>query len=152
MTQRFNMRDGTRFMHLDKALDVMEDELTRLSPWDGRSRETLPQAWLGMPSVRFCQQVLEALEWFPEVLPGTLDVGDVKRIMEAELETIERMTRRRDRLRKLSAQADDAVHAVGGDLMDTTMEVYSLLARAGRARGISAVPDSRQDNARHDPD
>ena len=141
MAHRSAVPDTNRLARLDTAMDAMENELKRLSPWDGRSGAGARHAWLGAPSVRFCEQVLDALDVFPEVLPADLDIRDVRRIMEDELVAIERLVRRRDRLRRLAAHADAAVHATGGDLMETVMEVYSLLARAGRTGGIQAVPD-----------
>ncbi len=140
MTQRSVLPDPNRLARLDTAMDAMETELKRLSPWDGRAPAEERRAWLGTPSVRFCEQVLDALEVFPDVLPGDLDIRDVRRIMEDELLAIERLVRRRDRLRRLAAHADAAVHSTGGDLMDTVMEVYSLLAHAGRSGGIKPVP------------
>lgn len=140
MPQRPAVTNPGRFSPLDRAMDEMEHALTRLSPWDGRSRDGASQAWLGTTSARFCRQVLDALDWYPDVLPDNLDPVDVRRIMEDELETIERLCRRRDRLRRLSAHADAAVQSTGGNLMETVMEVYSLLASSGRARGITAVP------------
>ncbi|GAB3332321.1 hypothetical protein [Marilutibacter aestuarii] len=140
MAHRPVSSETNRLARLDTAMDAMETELKRLSPWDGRTPAEGRRAWLGAPSVRFCEQVLDALAMFPEVLPGDLDVRDVRRIMEDELMSIDRLVRRRDRLRRLAAHADAAVHASGGDLMDTVMEVYSLLAHSGRSAGIRPVP------------
>lgn len=122
---------------LDKAMDAMETEMGRMiraqgaGPTHGR--------WLGTSSEHFCRQVLDALDWFPEVLPEHLDAADVRKIIEAELQSIDRLRLRRDRLHRLTEHADAVLAAAGGNLMETTMEVYMLLAKANRARGITAL-------------
>ncbi|MCF7220681.1 hypothetical protein [Marilutibacter chinensis] len=126
-----------RLGSLDKSMDAMEVEMGRLIRAQGEGPRH--GRWLGATSERFCRQVLDALDWFPEVLPEPLDAADVRKIIEAELQSIERLRLRRDRLHRLAEHADEVLAATGGNLMETAMEVYMLLAKANRARGITAL-------------
>ncbi|KAB8198143.1 hypothetical protein FKV24_003685 [Lysobacter maris] len=126
-----------RLGSLDRNMDAMEAEMRRLIRAQGEG--PTHARWRGAASERFCRQVLDALDCFPEVLPEPLDAADVRKIIEAELQSIERLRLRRDRLHRLAEHADEVLAAAGGNVMETTMEAYMLLARANRARGITVL-------------
>ena len=123
----------TQLMAVDQALSDLEAQLTGLIAMSTGQRRKL--ARMGDKSEAFCRQTLSVLGQNPQVVPPSLNVPDA----QADLETLDRLRPRLQRLQRLAERATDTEIALGSDVMRCALDGYALLKVAGRNQGLEGL-------------
>ena len=118
---------------VDQALSSLEAALTGLIALDPDTRKGLSR--MGPKSEQFCRQTLSVLTDNPQVVPASIGLAEAL----VDLQTLDRLRPRLNRLRKLAERADDSEVALGSDVMSLALEGYALLKVAGRNQGLEAL-------------
>jgi hypothetical protein len=127
-----NLPDA-ELMAIDSALTELEARLSGLGSMEADKRRSL--ARMGGKSEAFCRQALQALEQNPLVVPPSLKVGDAR----ADLDAIDRLRPRLQRLQRLTERAQDSETMLGSDVMNCALQGYALLKVAGKNQGLEGL-------------
>ena len=127
---------------VDQALSDLEAQLTGLVAMTSAQRRKL--ARMGDKSEAFCRQTLSMLSQNPQVVPATLNVADAV----SDLQALDRLRPRLQRITQLAERASDTEIALGSDVMRCALDaltsrnadiVAPCSARASGARRPAAV-------------
>lgn len=118
---------------IDNALSELEAQLSGLASMEAAKRRAL--ARMGGKSETFCRQALNVLEQNPQVVPPSLRVGDAR----ADLEAIDRLRPRLQRLQRLTERAQDSETMLGSDVMSFALKGYAVLKVAGKNQGLEGL-------------
>ncbi|MGV8959048.1 MAG: hypothetical protein ACOH1V_01480 [Stenotrophomonas sp.] len=118
---------------VDQALADIETQLSGLIAMGTVQRKKL--ARMGDKSGAFCRPALSVLAQNPQVVPASLNVADA----QSDLETLDRLRPRLQRLARLAERATDTDIALGGDVMRCALYSYALLKVAGRNQGLEGL-------------
>jgi hypothetical protein len=123
----------SRLMAIDNALADLEAQLSGLGSMDADRRKGLPR--MGGKSETFCRQALNVLEQNPQVVPPSLKVAEAR----ADLDAIDRLRPRLQRLQRLTERAQDSETMLGSDVMACALQGYALLKVAGKNQGLEGL-------------
>ncbi len=87
---------------------------------------------MGKKSEQFCRLTLNTMEINPQVVPQGVDLADAK----ADLNALDLLRPRFERLHRLSKRATDSEMALGNDVMSTALQGYALLKAIGAFHGL----------------
>lgn len=118
---------------IDATLDELERLLSGLGSMDAERRKTL--ARMGGKSEAFCRQALTALEQNPQLVPPSLKVAEAR----ADLDAIDRLRPRLQRLQRLTERAQDSETLLGSDVMACALQGYAILKVAGKDQGLEGL-------------
>lgn len=118
---------------IDSALTELETQLSGLASMDAEGRRSL--ARMGDKSEAFCRQALNVLEQNPQVVPPSLKVADAR----ADLDAIDRLRPRLQRLQRLTERAQDSETLLGSDVMACALQGYALLKVSGKNQGLEGL-------------
>lgn len=118
---------------LDGALATIEKVLARGVVLTPRQRRDLYK--MGDKSEAFCRQSLMMLANNPQVVPPSLSVTEAL----ADLQALDALRPRLDKLRQLTERADDTQLALGSDVMGVALEGYALLKVAGKGEALKTA-------------
>lgn len=118
---------------VDQALTDIEAQLTGLIAMNASQRKKLMR--MGDKSEAFCRQTLSVLAQNPQVVPPSLSVAGA----QADLETLDRLRPRMQRLARLAERATDTDIALGSDVMRCALDGYALLKVSGRNQGLEGL-------------
>ncbi|HEY4581828.1 MAG TPA: hypothetical protein VIG88_03045, partial [Lysobacter sp.] len=118
-----------QLIEIDATLDQLERLLSGLGSMDAERRKTL--ARMGGKSEAFCRQALTALEQNPQLVPPSLKVAEAR----ADLDAIDRLRPRLQRLQRLTERAQDSETLLGSDVMACALQGYAILKVAGKDQG-----------------
>jgi hypothetical protein len=138
--------DATQWAAVDGALTTLERELSGMAALTPDQRMRLIK--MGDKSEAFCRQALDVMGENPGVLPGNLDMAEVRR----DLATHDALRPRLVRLTRLLEKANDTDMALGSDVMSAALEGYAFLKIAGKGEGLHGlrkVLSQRFDNSGH---
>ena len=126
------LSDGD-LMAIDNALSDLEARLAGLAALEADKRRGL--ARMGGKSEAFCRQALNVLEQNPQVVPPSLKVAEAR----ADLDAIDRLRPRLQRLQRLTERAQDSETMLGSDVMSCALQGYALLKVAGKNQGLEGL-------------
>jgi ABC-type transporter Mla subunit MlaD len=118
---------------VDQALSDLEAQLTGLVAMTTAQRRKL--ARMGDKSEAFCRQTLSMLAQNPQVVPATLNVADAV----SDLQALDRLRPRMQRITRLAERASDTEIALGSDVMRCALDGYAILKVAGRNQGLEGL-------------
>ena len=118
---------------IDQSLTDLETQLSGLIAMNAAQRRTLKH--MGDKSESFCRQALSVLEQNPQVVPPSLGLRDAL----ADLEALDRLRPRLQRLLRLTERASDTDTALGSDVMQVALQGYALLKVAGKNQGLEGL-------------
>lgn len=118
---------------VDQALTDLETQLTGLVAMTTAQRRKL--ARMGDKSEAFCRQTLTVLAQNPRVVPATVNVADAL----ADLQTLDQLRPRLQRIKQLAERASDTETALGSDVMRCALDGYAILKVAGRNQGLEGL-------------
>ena len=117
----------------DAALTALEAALAGLIALDNTERSGLIR--MGAKSEQFCRQTLSALSQNPQVVPASIDLAGA----QADLQALDSLRPRFQRLQTLMERADGSEAALGSDIMSLSLEGYALLKVAGKNAGLEGL-------------
>lgn len=120
-------------MAIDNALFELESRLSGLVSMDADKRKSL--ARMGGKSEAFCRQALNVLEQNPQIVPPSLGVAAAR----ADLDAIDRLRPRLQRLQRLTERAQDSETLLGSDVMACALQGYAVLKVAGKNQGLEGL-------------
>ncbi|WP_202908961.1 hypothetical protein [Cognatilysobacter segetis] len=123
----------TQLMAIDNALTELELQLSGLASMEADKRKSL--ARMGGKSEAFCRQALNVLEQNPQVVPPSLKVAEAR----ADLDAIDQLRPRLQRLQRLTERAQDSETMLGSDVMNCALQGYALLKVAGKNQGLEGL-------------
>ncbi|MBD9537582.1 hypothetical protein ATCM_09175 [Stenotrophomonas sp. ATCM1_4] len=118
---------------LDAALTELEAQLVGLVAMSAAQRKKLSR--MGSKSEAFCRQTLHVLAQNPQVVPATLSIAEAL----SDLDTLDRLRPRLQRILRLAERASDTDIALRSDVMRCALDGYALLKVAGRNQGLEAL-------------
>ena len=123
----------TQLSVIDQSLTDLETQLSGLIAMNVAQRRTLK--YMGDKSESFCRQALSVLEQNPQVVPPSLGLSDAV----ADLEALDRLRPRLQRMLRLAERATDTEMALGSDVMQVALQAYALLKVAGKNQGLEGL-------------
>ena len=117
-------------------LTRLEQELAGLVELSVEGRRTLTK--MGDKSEVFCRQTLLVLDQNRQIIPpeiGLDEALDDRRAFDALRPVFER-------LRRLTARADDTGMALGSDMLTTALEDYGVARVLGKGAGLDALRET----------
>lgn len=117
----------------DSALVNIENILARGIALTPQQRRDLYK--MGDKSEAFCRQALMLLSNNPQVVPPSLSVTEAL----ADLQALDALRPRLDKLRQLTERAEDTELALGSDIMGAALEGYALLKVAGKGEALKSA-------------
>ena len=117
----------------DSALVNIENILARGIALTPQQRRDLYK--MGDKSEAFCRQSLMLLSNNPQVVPPSLSVTEAL----ADLQTLDALRPRLEKLRQLTERADDTELALGSDIMGVALEGYALLKVADKGEALKTA-------------
>lgn len=127
-----NLTDA-QLLAIDKDLSDLETQLTGLIAMNAVQRKSL--ARMGDKSESFCRQTLNVLAQNPQVVPPSIGLQEAL----ADLQALDRLRPRLQRLLRLAERATDTEVALGSDVMNVALQGYALLKVAGRNQGLEGL-------------
>ena len=121
------------YADVDAALNALEASLAALTDLSLQERRALPK--MVEKSEDFCRRTLTALSQNPQIVPPGLDVAGAQH----GLQQLDALRLRTARLRRLLGRAEDSEMALGGEVMDASLEGYALLKVLGWGTGLDAL-------------
>ena len=121
---------------VDAALDALEANLSGLVALTASQRRSVPR--MGSKSEAFCRQALSLLVQNPQVVNPNLGLDGAM----ADLEALDVLRPRLQRLSRLAERGSDTEVALGSDVMATALHGYGLLKLSGRDQGLEALRES----------
>lgn len=121
---------------VDAALDALETNLSGLVALTASQRRSVPR--MGGKSEAFCRQALSLLVQNPQVVNPNLGLEGAM----ADLEALDVLRPRLQRLSRLAERGSDTEVALGSDVMATALHGYGLLKLSGRDQGLEALRES----------
>ena len=118
---------------IDQSLTDLETQLSGLIAMNAAQRKSL--ARMGDKSESFCRQTLNVLAQNPQVVPPSVALQDGL----ADLEALDRLRPRLQRMLRLTERAADTETALGSDVMNVALQGYALLKVAGRNQGLEGL-------------
>jgi len=118
---------------VDQSLTELEAQLIGLVALNKETRRALPK--MGVKSESFCRETLSLLEQNPQVVPPSMLLAEAI----ADLQALDRLRPRLQRLKRLFERAVDTEMALGSDVMSAALQGYALLKVAGRNQGLEAL-------------
>lgn len=116
---------------IDGALAVLEANLGGLIALTAGQRHTILK--MGAGSEPFCRRTLLVLTQNPRIVPPGVDVGQAN----ADLETLDQLRPRSDRLQQLLQRVQDSEMALGSDALGVAHAGYKLIKVVGPQEGPS---------------
>jgi len=123
----------TQLSVIDQSLTDLETQLSGLIGLNAVQRKTLRR--MGDKSEAFCRQTLSVLEQNPQVVPPSIGLREAI----ADLEALDQLRPRLQRLLRLTERAEDTETALGSDVMQVAMQGYALLKVSGRNQGLEGL-------------
>lgn len=123
----------SRLTAIDTLLTNLETQLAALAAMDAEKRKSLTR--MGGKSEAFCRQALTALEQNPQLVPPSLKVAEAR----ADLDAIDRLRPRLQRLQRLVERAQDSETLLGSDVMACALQGYAILKVAGKNQGLEGL-------------
>jgi hypothetical protein len=121
---------------VDAALESLETNLSGLVALTASQRRSVPR--MGGKSEAFCRQALSLLVQNPQVVNPNLGLEGAM----ADLEALDVLRPRLQRLSRLAERGSDTEVALGSDVMATALHGYGLLKLSGRDQGLEALRES----------
>jgi hypothetical protein len=121
---------------IDDALAQLEAAFAGLISLTADDRRGLTR--MGDKSEPFCRQTLTLLAQNPAVVPPGYDLAEARR----DLTSLDQLTPRLMRLRRLAERADDTETALRSDVMAAALAGYTLLKVSGEAQGLDALREA----------
>ena len=118
---------------IDQSLTDLETQLSGLIAMNAAQRKSL--ARMGDKSESFCRQTLNVLAQNPQVVPPSVALQEGL----ADLEALDRLRPRLQRMLRLTERAADTETALGSDVMNVALQGYALLKVAGRNQGLEGL-------------
>lgn len=118
---------------LDAALTELEAQLVGLVAMSAAQRKKLSR--MGSKSEAFCRQTLLVLAQNPQVVPASLSIAEAL----SDLDTLDRLRPRLQRILRLAERASDTDVALRSDVMRCALDGYAILKVAGRNQGLEAL-------------
>lgn len=125
--------DDALLVAIDQCLTDLERHLAGLAAMDAAQRKALTR--MGDKSEVFCRRTLMALEQNPQVVPPSLKVAEAR----ADLDALDRLRPRLQRLQQLTERAQDSETLLGSDVMACALQGYALLKVAGKNQGLDGL-------------
>jgi hypothetical protein len=123
----------TQLSVIDQCLTDLETQLSGLIGLNAVQRRALRR--MGDKSEAFCRQTLSVLEQNPQVVPPSVGLREAI----ADLEALDRLRPRLQRLLRLTERASDTETALGSDVMQVASQGYALLKVSGRNQGLEGL-------------
>ena len=127
---------GDQLAAVDAALASLETNLGELVSLSPEQRRSVPR--MGAKSESFCRQTLSLLGQNPQVVNPNLGLPDA----ESDLQTLDALRPRMQRLGRLYARGSDTEMALGSDVMATALHGYKLLKVSGRGQSLDGLQAS----------
>ena len=124
---------AAEWSEIDQHLGEIEARLSGLIALSVGERRKL--ARMGDKSEAFCRQTLSVLGSNPQVVPPSLDLAAA----QGDLEALDQLRPRLQRLQRLGERAADTDIALGSDIMRCALDGYQLLKVAGRNQGLEGL-------------
>jgi hypothetical protein len=118
---------------IDQSLTDLETQLSGLIAMNAAQRKSL--ARMGDKSESFCRQTLNVLAQNPQVVPPSVALQEGL----ADLEALDRLRPRLQRMLRLTERAADTETALGSDVMNVALQGYALLKVAGKNQGLEGL-------------
>ena len=115
------------------SLTLSDTQLSGLIAMNAAQRRTLKH--MGDKSESFFRQALSVLEQNPQVVPPSVALQEGL----ADLEALDRLRPRLQRMLRLTERAADTETALGSDVMNVALQGYALLKVAGRNQGLEGL-------------
>ena len=123
----------TQLSVIDQSLTDLETQLSGLIAMNAAQRKSL--ARMGDKSESFCRQTLNVLAQNPQVVPPSVALQEGL----ADLEALDRLRPRLQRMLRLTERAADTETALGSDVMNVALQGYALLKVAGKNQGLEGL-------------
>lgn len=123
----------TDLVAIDQAITTLINSFGPLIDLSTEQRRTINK--MGDKSEAFCRQTLRVMAQNPHMVPATVDLADAVR----DLNALDLMRGRTERLRQLLGRLDDTELALGSDVMTTALEGYTLLKVLGKGSGLEEL-------------
>lgn len=124
------------YADIDATLAVLERHAATLVNLSTANRHSLNK--MGDKSEAFCRQALRVLGQNRHVLPPPLDLAEEQR----DLAQFDLLCTRTFRLEVLMGKIDNTLTALGGDVMNASLEGYALLRSVGEGSGPGTLRQS----------
>jgi hypothetical protein len=121
---------------VDAALESLETNRSGVVAMTACQRRSVPR--MGGKSEAFCRQALSLLVQNPQVVNPNLGLEGAM----ADLEALDVLRPRLQRLSRLAERGSDTEVALGSDVMATALHGYGLLKLSGRDQGLEALRES----------
>jgi hypothetical protein len=118
---------------IDQGLTDLETQLSGLIAMNAVQRKSLKR--MGDKSETFCRQTLNVLAQNPQIVPPSVLLQDAL----SDLQALDRLRPRLQRLQRLSERATDTDTALGSDVMQVALQGYALLKVAGKNQGLEGL-------------
>jgi len=118
---------------VDQSLTDLETQLVDLIAMNAAQRKGLTR--MGDKSESFCRQTLNVLAQNPQVVPPSIGLASA----QSDLDALDRLRPRLQRLQRLSERAVDTETALGSDIMNVALQGYALLKVAGKNQGLEGL-------------
>lgn len=118
---------------VDRAITSIETTLTELvalAPLERRRLKTM-----GRKSETFCRETLTVMQHNPQLVNPALGLEAAT----GDLEALDALRPRRQRIQRLLERMEDTEALLGGDVMAAALEAYGLLKVSGRAQGLTSL-------------
>lgn len=123
----------TQLSVIDQGLTDLETQLSGLIGLNAAQRRGIRR--MGDKSEAFCRQTLSVLDQNPQVVPPSIGLREAL----ADLEALDRLRPRLQRLLRLTERASDTETALGSDVMQVSLQGYALLKVSGRNQGLEGL-------------
>ena len=127
-----NLTDA-QLLAIDTDLSDLETQLAGLIAMNAAQRKSLTR--MGDKSESFCRQTLNVLAQNPQVVPPSIGLQEAL----ADLQALDRLRPRLQRLLRLAERATDTEIALGSDVMNVALQGYALLKVAGKNQGLEGL-------------
>jgi hypothetical protein len=115
------------------ALDVLESIFPDFIILDVEDRRSIRR--MGAKSEQFCRQTLVVGRENPKLVPETVGLDDAIE----DLAAYDRLLPLHSRLQRVMTRWDDTLLALGADVYDASLGIYTLLKAFGKSMGLDEV-------------
>ena len=123
---------------VDTMLTALEDKLGALITLSADERRKAIK--MGDKSEAFCRQTELVLRQNPGIVPGNFDLAG----FQQDIDALDALRPRLQRLRTLTDRADDTELALGSDIMSAAYDGYALAKVGGKGTALDTLRASMQ--------
>jgi len=125
--------NNDQLVAIDATLATLEQQLASMVSLTVAQRRSASK--MGAKSEAFCRQALNAMALNPQIVPPGVNLAEA----QADLQVLDSLRPRFQRLRALAERSSDTELALGSDVMVAAREGYAVFRVIGRSRGLEGV-------------